>query len=177
MGCQVLCLILLTTISLVVFTQGMERSAFYEGTADFAGLSRDAGDISKRQCAMRYRFSLCGSSTTDVQFLTSKISQICSHFSDRCLISTCRGIYFDGGGCKNLYETNDVPESDRNQYNPVSFTSNEDNLLINGKHFTVLHVVKCGSIFPLTHHENLFGLCPVFHRCSPQRAMPSWRSL
>ena len=130
MDCQVpLCLILLKTISLAVFAQGMDRSAIYKGTADFDGLSMDAGDISKIYCAIRYRFSFCDSSTTKFSFL---LKQVCSHFSGRCLISPCRGIYFDAGDCKNLYETNDVQEPDRSQYNAVSFISSEDNLLING---------------------------------------------
>ena len=42
------------------------------------------------------------------------------------------GIYFDDGHCKNVYETNDALESDRNQYNPVLLTSNETYLLVKG---------------------------------------------
>ena len=57
---------------------------------------------------------------------------ICS-FTYRCLVSSCRGIHFDGGICKILYETNDIPESERNKFNPISLTSNEENLLVNGK--------------------------------------------
>ena len=54
-------------------------------------------------------------------------------FSSRCLVSTCRGIYFDAGICKNLYDIEDVPETNRNQYNPVSLTSSVGNFLVNGK--------------------------------------------
>ena len=44
----------------------------------------------------------------------------------------CRGIHFDGGICKILYETNDIPVSERSKFNTISMTSNKENLLVNG---------------------------------------------
>ena len=49
---------------------------------------------------------------------------------------TCRGIQFvdEGGHCKILYETSDVPQNERTKYNQVSITSDEENaVLINGE--------------------------------------------
>ena len=49
------CLIILETLLLVIFTSGIERFAIYERTkVSFYGLSINAGDISRRQCAIRY---------------------------------------------------------------------------------------------------------------------------
>ena len=55
--------------------------------------------------------------------------------SYRCLGSNCRGIHFDGGICKILYEMNDIPESERAGFNPVTITSSEEKLLVNGNDF------------------------------------------
>ena len=62
-----------------------------------------------------------------------------SPFSYRCIVSSCWGIYFKGGHiyfkgghCENLYETADVPESYKNQYNLVSLVANETYLLVKG---------------------------------------------
>ena len=49
------CLIILETLLLVIFTSGIERFSIYERTkVSFYGLSINAGDISRRQCAIRY---------------------------------------------------------------------------------------------------------------------------
>ena len=53
----------------------------------------------------------------------------------RCFAVTCRGIQFDGGICKILYETTNVSESERTKYNLVSMTSDEENeVFTNGKY-------------------------------------------
>ena len=47
-------LFLLETIFFVNSACGMERFAIYEKAANFDGFSLDVGDVSKRQCAIRY---------------------------------------------------------------------------------------------------------------------------
>ena len=135
MGCGASnCLIILETLLLVIFTSEIERIAIYERTkVSFHGLSINAGDISRRQCAIRYEPSFLGQFNHETKISFSHLTECVSILIFfRCLASICRGIYLDDSGCKNLFETNDVPESDRNQYNRVSLISNTEDLLMNG---------------------------------------------
>ena len=149
------------TVIFVISTHGKERFGSFEETSNnFIGLSPNVRDVSWLRCAARYDnsavkvvipafenyvdepFSFSWKVSQNIRLiapypvLQSLGSPLCICFVSRCLASTCRGIYFDANDvCRNLYETNDVPESDRNQYNPVSFTSSTENLLINGEDY------------------------------------------
>ena len=68
----------------------------------------------------------------------------------RCLAAKCRGIQFEGGICKILFETTDVPQTERTKYNLVSLTSNgEMDILISGSFYIVLFSLLSEHIFEL----------------------------
>ena len=121
----------------VVIVHGAERSGLFQGISNFDGLSTSIAHMNnKRRCSARF------APTSHIIGLynnlqnTSMFMILCL-LCCRCLESSCRGIHFDGGTCKILYETDDIPESERNKFNPISLTSNEENLLVNGKIYRV----------------------------------------
>ena len=77
----------------------------------------------------------------------------------RCLALTCRGIQFNEGNCKILFETTDVPESERSKYNQTSLTSNgEMKILSNGQFYRMLFNV----LYTHGHQRKGNVFTPVF---------------
>ena len=74
----------------------------------------------------------------------------------RCLRKTCRGIHFEAGTWKLLFDTNDVPLNERTKYNQVDLSGNSE-LLINGRsNFSLLRAIMCSLSVTKLSELNLF---------------------
>ena len=68
-----------------------------------------------------------------------------SSFQHRCFQQFCRGVLFNQTNCQTLYETTDIEESERNNYNQISVPpSGENKLVLNGLSLFIVSFLNAG---------------------------------
>ena len=89
------------------------------------------------------------------------------HFPFRCLQETCRGIHFETGTCKLLFDTNDVSQNEKTKYSQVVL-SGDSELLINGNNKCRTHEANIVVIITLSFYARPTNIrfFSVFHKCS-----------